>query len=701
MKVTFLGGANEIGASCAVLDLEGIRVLVDSGQRMGTAPGEQLPDFSFLEDGPPISAVFLTHSHADHIGGLPALEPHLAEDCLVYGSEATIALTRVMLEDAIRIMVQHRQGDGELGLYPPATVRALLRRLRTVRWGKAIHPGSDKVWASWFPAGHILGAGMIEIRTRDESVLFSGDISIADQLSVPGAFVPAIRPQMLILESTYGNRLHAHRPSQEKRIVERVDQCVRAGGHVLFPTFALGRAQEVLILLGKAMREGTLTEVPVYADGLVRTICKTYARFPDDLSPWCRRLWEQGLDPILPEDLPIRAIRKNDNRETIAKSGPCVVVSSSGMLQGGASQFYASQWIGDPKNLILITGYQDEESPGQALLNLASLPTDQPRYFKLGGVNTEVGCQVESCQLSAHADNVELTSFTAKLQPHMVLLVHGDTNARESLAQSLMANCKATVILPENCDTYSPDASTIHPVNRPTASRPDPLAHWPPWDPIKPRDLDLDRFHQWLASHDPPLKWITLEELAEVWRSPEVPTAEDWQKLREAVYERPQPYFVPDGKRPYILRIQPRENIERATVQRVRLDVALSTNLMRDLFPVSSGLRRFGFFPEEGAVELDFQFPLAAERRYTQRLGEFLERTGWEPRIKGTTNDEDLIAQVRELCPTDDSPAISVQHQPPIVEVTLPTGLEIDMDEVREKFQHRTGYQLELRQLSN
>src|SRR5690606_36543081 len=152
-------------------------LLIDCGQRMGANRGEQLPDFSVLEDGPPIQAILLTHSHADHVGALPALESYLHDDCRVYGTEATVALTRVMLEDSVRIMVQHRQGEGDLGLYAPASVRSMLRRLTTVRWGKAIHPGSERVWASWFPSGHILGAGMIEIRTRDESLLFSGAVS--------------------------------------------------------------------------------------------------------------------------------------------------------------------------------------------------------------------------------------------------------------------------------------------------------------------------------------------------------------------------------------------------------------------------------------------------------------------------------------------------------------------------------------------
>ncbi|HEY1066318.1 MAG TPA: MBL fold metallo-hydrolase, partial [Pirellulales bacterium] len=407
----------------------GVRYMIDCGQRLGAGPGNELPDFSLLEGGPPIKAILLTHSHIDHIGALPALEPYLTRDCLIYGTPPTLDLAKVMLDDSRRSSQLYRQGDGQLPLFAPTSVAKIIDRFKPVRWGQILKlNGGAK--ARWFPSGHILGAGMIEIVHGDSSVLFSGDLSIADQVSVAGAFVPSIEPQMVIIESTYGNRLHTHRPQQEENILHRVRDCVGRGGCVLFPTFALGRAQEVLLLLGRGMRDGQLPEVPVYADGLVREIARVYARHAEDLSSGCRRLWEHGLDPVFPDDLPIRPVRDQSEREGIAAEKPCIVVASGGMLQGGASQFYARKWIGDETNLICITGYQDEESPGQALLRLSAQPSDQPRYFQLGGVQTEVRCQVENYSLSAHADNGELVALVSKLHPKLVLPVHGDDAAR-------------------------------------------------------------------------------------------------------------------------------------------------------------------------------------------------------------------------------------------------------------------------------
>ena len=204
--------------------------------------------------------------------------------------------------------------------------------------------------------------------------------------------------------------------------------------------------------------------------------------------------------------------------------------------QGGASQFYAKQWIDDPRNLILVTGYQDEESPGQALLNLAELPANQPRYFKLGGVHTEVTCQVESCQLSAHADNGELASLVFKLQPRTVFLVHGDGPARTYLARSLMAGGHSEVILSGNGETHLILDESWSGQPRSTSVRTNPLALWPPWDPLQPRTLDLERFHAWLASLTPRVAWITLDELAQLWKAPMEVSSEDLAELREAVY---------------------------------------------------------------------------------------------------------------------------------------------------------------------
>ncbi len=237
--------------------------------------------------------MLITHAHTDHIGALPALIPFLPDDCPIYATAPTIALIKVMLDDSVNIMFRHRSVDGTLGMFPPTAVPKVLQRLEEVAWHQRIKV--DRLTCIWHPSGHILGAGMIAVKGVSQTILFTGDLSIGDQRSVAGATLPAIRPDVLVMESTYGGRMHTHRPDQERLIVERVRDTIKAGGHVLFPTFALGRAQEVLMLLANAMRSGDLPHCPIYADGMIRKISRIYSRFPDFLTAECRYLVENGL----------------------------------------------------------------------------------------------------------------------------------------------------------------------------------------------------------------------------------------------------------------------------------------------------------------------------------------------------------------------------------------------------------------------
>lgn len=691
MDITFLGGASEIGASSALVDIGGVlRLLVDCGQRLGAPPGQELPDFSLLESGPPLHAILLTHSHLDHIGALPALEPRLADDCVIYGTAPTLDLARVMLEDSLRSTSIFRQGMGQIPLFAPSAVNAVRKRFRPVRWGQVLRLPHE-VKATYFPSGHILGAAMIEIRAPEGTILFSGDVSIADQAGVPGAFVPSIEPNILVLESTYGNRLHTHRPLQEQKLIARVHDVIQSGGNVLFPTFALGRAQEVLMILGRAMREGTLPTVPVHADGLVREICRTYTRHVENLSAYCRRLAEQGYDPVFPDDLPIRPVRDQHERTQIAATGPCIVVASGGMLQGGASQSYARHWLPGDKNLIAITGYQDEESPGQALMRLALLPQDEPRFFAMSGVQVEVRCKVEQYSLSAHADGMELTGMVAKLKPKLVLPVHGDAAAREALAFSLRKSTRCEVVLPYQGDVFKVRGGAPQQAPSTTNTRLNPLALWPPWDPYQPRQLDLRRFHEWLAGIRPPLKWISVEELLTLWRTPSVPLEGDEEILRTAISAQEHPYFVEDVRRPFLLHITPPENLNLPTP---KWNADQVWELAKTLFPQESGLQRIGLFPDRRSVELTFRFPDAVESHLRDRLAELTRRSGWTTRVVGETLTEQLQQLLARWLDKYESGDFRIDHEAASIRLPLkPDGSE-DLRQVARRFARRTGYRL-------
>ncbi len=454
MKLHFLGGADEIGASCTLVEIEDQRILVDAGIRMGVHQDKQLPNFSVLDDVGMPDAVLITHAHTDHTGALPVLVSSLPAGVKVYCTPATQAITRVLLLDAVKLMAQDR--DGELPLYPPEAADETLGRMVDVPWLATVPICDGALTATWIPAGHILGAALIYIEGVSESVLMTGDVSVANQLTIPGMVVPQCRPDVMVMESTYGNRQHPDRAQQEAALALRVAEVIEAGGKVLVPAFAVARSQEVILILARAMRLKQIPEFPVFVDGMVQAVNAVYSAFGDDLAPAVRRRAERDED-IFYSDF-VKKVDSKNPRDRILSGSPCCIIASSGMLIGGASSFYAEHLAGDAANLIAITGYQDEESPGRALLDLMQAKDPEERVLMLNGQRVRVSCQVEPYSLSAHADGGELAGLVQKLKPHTCFLVHGDDCARKKLAESVRERSPAVdVRLPKNGKTYTVD----------------------------------------------------------------------------------------------------------------------------------------------------------------------------------------------------------------------------------------------------
>ena len=200
----------------------------------------------------------------------------------VYATAPTIALTRVLHQDARRIMQNRLDEEGELPLFDDVAVQGLMDAFVPVPF-KSRLPLGEGLGATFFPAGHIAGAGMLGLESDEGNLLISGDFSISPQRTVDGARPPAFRPDVMLVESTYGGRLHANRAVQERKLIDAVAKVTGEGGKVLIPAFALGRAQEILLILSEFQRRGELPMVPVWADGMVRAICQAYTSFAEAL----------------------------------------------------------------------------------------------------------------------------------------------------------------------------------------------------------------------------------------------------------------------------------------------------------------------------------------------------------------------------------------------------------------------------------
>ncbi|MFL5628924.1 MAG: MBL fold metallo-hydrolase [Ktedonobacteraceae bacterium] len=441
MQVAFLGGASGVGASCLAIELAEQWFVVDAGVRVDHK-ADPLPDLAQLE-GKDIRAIFVTHAHADHIGALPLL--HRAFPTTpIFTSRGTALLMEVMLADALKIMAKRAVEEMELPLYPEELVSSMLMQVRPIPIeepftvpmlpGKTVHASR---------AGHIAGSVSFGFKAASGSIVVSGDISSTPQRTVLGATPPPLKNcDLLVLEATYGSRLHPNRQAEEQRLAQAVAEGLARGGHTLIPCFGLGRGQEILLLLQAAQEQGQIPEFPIYVDGLVRRVCTTYQLLPEFLTPRLQRQIRKGYIPFTGPN--ITFVRNEKERERILAGPPACILSSSGMLTGGPSAWYAAHLAPNPNVSVLITGYQDEESPGKKLLDLAE---HKQNTLELGGQQVQVQCSVAKYSLSAHADGDELASYASSLNPRNVALVHGDEEARRAL-RSLLTGTE--VLLPSN-----------------------------------------------------------------------------------------------------------------------------------------------------------------------------------------------------------------------------------------------------------
>lgn len=421
-----LGGV-EIGASCLYFQTQRQGWIVDSGVRFDDR--DPLPYFAWLEEEQaPVDAIFVTHAHQDHTGSLPILA-RLYPDIPIYMTPATWDITRVMLHDAWRLA---EQGVGTR-LFTEHDLDSLATR---------IHPmGQDQAMAwqdirvSTFSAGHILGAVSLGFETPEGSVLVSGDFSVRPGRILPGGarFARGTHFDTVVTEATYGNRLHPNRMQQEQGLVDQVSTVIASGGSVLIPAFAVGRAQEVLVILQEALRHNPqIPRFPLVVDGLVRTINTFYNRYPHLLNgPMRRLLHHQGtlFDPDM-----VRSVTSMKERRLVLDGPPVCIVTSSGMLSGGPSVYYASELAPSPAHAILLCGYQDEESPGRRLIHLAQTPVDE-RQWMLSDRVLKMRAQMGFYGLSAHADRQEIGTALSALHPKHVVVVHGEAAARTALAE--------------------------------------------------------------------------------------------------------------------------------------------------------------------------------------------------------------------------------------------------------------------------
>ena len=688
MKLHFLGGADEIGASCTFIEIEGRRILVDAGIRPGAAQGARLPNFSVLDDVGMPDAVLVTHAHTDHTGALPVLASSLPPGVKVYATPATKAITQVLLMDAANLMAPGGIQDAELPLYPPEAIDAALGLVEGVPWLTTVPICDGALTATWIPAGHILGAASIYIEGKRESILMTGDISVANQLTIPGLIIPQCRPNVMVLESTYGNRQHADREQQETALALRVAEVIKMGGKVLIPAFAVGRSQEVILILARAMRRNQIPEFPIYVDGMVRSVNAIYSAFGDDLASPVRRRINRGERVFYSNT--VQEVAGRSERRKALSGPPCCIVASSGMLNGGASTYYAQTLVGKGTNLIALTGYQDEESPGRALLDLIRAKEQDERVLTLNGKRVPVKCSVEPYSLSAHADKDELTGLVQTLKPHTCFLVHGDAEARRALSQSVDVHVQGGVQLPENGGVY-----TVEPpqtlrrgygrrVSRAGIANDKSLS-----------EETLADVHAYCIETGAKGPFRT-QELTEMWFGTEMTTPAEVEVFR-LLLSYSKKFFTPDEQRPYLFHLNetPQDDDGPMEMNEARARVMAA-------FPPEAGLFKCGVHMALGTFELAFHFPAVAQQQYADLFSKLEREIGWTIRLRETPHQERVFEEAHAAVPNGakvtKTPALRMDQAAVILTVAVGKRIAGHWDEVSRdataKFKAKTGIDL-------
>lgn len=442
IRLQFLGAHAGVTGSKTLLEWKGQRFLIDCGLFQGPPEVRQLNWLDFSVSAQSIDAVFLTHAHLDHIGYLPRLYRQGFRGP-IYCSEGSFDLAQIILMDSAYLEEesanfaresQYSHHKNPLPLFTIADAEAVLKKLKPIpryEW----HTAGDGISIRLHRAGHIIGASLVEVRLHSDRhakvVTFTGDVGHDHSLILKGPdALPA--SDVIVLESTYGNRLHSRADAADE-LGSFLKRAINRSGVVVIPAFAVGRSQEIIYMIAQQEKKGTIPSVPVILDSPMSSkALKVFFSHEEDQKFGTSFNRDANFYPAKFET----SATADESMLNTMRDGPAIIISASGMLAGGRILHHLKKRLPDPRNMVIFSGYQAEGTKGRFLQdNSASL-----KSLRIHHAEVELAAEVVTISnLSAHADYEQLIQWLKLSQkaPQKVLINHGNPESQKALAEQI------------------------------------------------------------------------------------------------------------------------------------------------------------------------------------------------------------------------------------------------------------------------
>ena len=457
VRISTLGCCREVGRAAFVLSTAETRILVDCGDKPGAddeVPYLQVPE-ALGSGANSIDAVVLTHAHLDHSALVPLLFKY-GYDGPIYCTEPTRDLMGLLTLDYLDVASK----EGRTPPYESEMVRETIKHTIPIEYGDVTDIAPD-VKLTMHNAGHILGSAVSHFHIGDGlyNVAFSGDIHYEDTRLFNGAVNDFPRVETLVLESTYGGRndYQTDQEDSERKLKDVIQRTYDQGGKVLIPAFAVGRSQEIMLVLEEAMRSGDIPEMPVHLDGMIWEATAIHSTYPEYLRDDLRdRIFHEDENPFLAEQFN-HIDRGEDERQEVADGEPCIILSTSGMVTGGPIMSWLRHLGPDPDSRLVFVGYQAQGTLGRRIQNgWDEIPIDDRTNRGRSGTLT-LKMDTETVDgFSGHADRQGLENFvrTMNPRPEKVLCVHGDERSVQDLSSALYHDFNMRTFAPRNLETF-------------------------------------------------------------------------------------------------------------------------------------------------------------------------------------------------------------------------------------------------------